>query len=248
MNRVLVSYVPYMMRDYVMTRGSAMAVVAALFLLPQLLVLALTTDTPPDVLRGQGVALTLVLTPFLTLIATYGLLGQDFRLGFYRPLFAKPISVPLYYATLFCCAAVSFWLIQALVLLVLIAFGIDAWDPAAWLDMSLRFALLGTLTFAMSRVTRLDWLFAFFLFQLAGPMRRSFPAGESIGGFLINVLFPPAQLFDLTSGARADGQFSALIGSGGAEWVSIVWLAGYAMICVVIGLWAVRGIPLASVQ
>ena len=40
----------------------------------------------------------------------------------------------------------------------------------------------------------------------------------------------------------------ALISSGGAEWASIAWLVGYATICFVIGLWAVRRIPLASVQ
>ena len=55
-------------------------------------------------------------------------------------------------------------------------------------------------------------------------MRRSFPAGESIGGFLINVLLPPTQLFDLPPGAGADGQLSALIASGGAEWAPTVMI------------------------
>ena len=248
MNRVLVSYVPHMLRDYLMTRGGAMASVAVVFVLPLVLTLAQETDATPEALHSQGVALTLLITPFLALIATYGLLGQDFRLGFYRPLFAKPISVPVYYAMLFCCAAVSFWLLQALVLLALASFGIDAWDPGAWLEMSLRFALLGTLTFAISRVTRLDWLFAFLFFQLAAPLRQLFPAAESIRGFLINALFPPTQLFELPPSARAGGQFSSLISSGGPEWASIAWLSGYATICFVIGLWAVRRIPLASVQ
>ena len=248
MNRVLASYLPHMLRDYLMTRGGAMAIVGAVFILPFVLALGQTSNATPEALHAQGVGLVLGLTPFLALIATYGLIGQDFRLGFYRPLFAKPISVPLYYAMLFCCAAVSFWLVQALVLLALAAFGINAWDFAAWLEMSMRFALLGGLTFAMSRVTRLDWLYAFLLYQLAAPLRELLPAAESIRGFLINVVFPPTQLFDLSRGARAEGQFSALISSAGPEWTSIAWLAGYATICLAIGLLAARRIQLASVQ
>ena len=248
MNRVLVSYIPHMLRDHLMTRGGAMAVIVALFVLPLVLTLAQVTDATPEALRSQGVALTLGVTPFLTLVATFGLVGNDFRLGSYRPMFSKPISVPLYYAILFCCATVSFWLVQALLLIGLAAFGINAWDPGAWLEMSLTFALLGTLTFAISRVTRIDWLLALLFFQLAEPLRTLLPAAESIRGFLINVLFPPTQLFNLSPGARADGQFSALISSGGAEWASIAWLAGYATICFVIGLWVVRRVPLAAVQ
>ena len=95
MNRVLLSYVPHMLRDHLMTRGGAMAVIAAVFVLPLVVTLAQVTDVTPEALHGQGVALTLGLTPFLTLVATYGLVGHDFRLGSYRSLFSKPISVPL---------------------------------------------------------------------------------------------------------------------------------------------------------
>ena len=241
MNRVLLAYAPHMLRDYLMTRGGAMAVVAAVFVLPLVLTFAQATEAPPpEVMHSQGVGLLLALTPFLTLIATYGLIGQDFRLGFFRPLFAKPISVPLYYAVLFCCAGLTFWIVQGLSLLALAAFQINAWEPAAALDMSLRFGLLGGLTFAMSRVTRLDWLFAFLIYQLAAPLRTLLPAEETIRGFVINIIFPPTQLFELTPAARAEGQFSALIGASGPEGASIAWLIGYISVCVVIGLYTVR--------
>lgn len=248
MNRILVSYAPLMWRDYVMTRGGAMAIVAAVFIGPMLLGFAQNPDMTPDQMRRGAVGIIIAVTPFLTLIATYGLIGQDFRLGFFRPMFAKPISVPWYYAMQFACAAVTFWLVQALILIGLAAFGINAWDPAVWLEMSLRFVLLGTLVFAISRVTRLDWIFAMLVFSLAAPLRLAYPVGESLRGWLINVLFPPTQLFDLESGARAPGQMSALITSAGPEWGSVSWIAGYALICLLIGLLAARHIPLASVQ
>ncbi len=248
MIRILISYTPHMLRDYLMTRGGAMAVVAAVFIGPLLLTLAQATDVTAEQMGRQAAQVIIALTPFLALIATYGLIGQDFRLGYYRPMFSKPISVPLYYALLFGCATISFWLVQGLVLLALAAFGVDAWYPAVWLDMSMRFALLGTLTFAISRVTRLDWIFAVFFFSLASPLRGALPAGESIRGLLINVLFPPTQLFDLPPAARAEGQLSALVSSAGPEWGSVAWLTGYALICFLIGLWVTRRMPLASAE
>jgi ABC-type transport system involved in multi-copper enzyme maturation permease subunit len=248
MSRILMSYAPHMLRDYLVTRGGAMAVVAAVFVGPLLLAFRDLIDPDPEQLIGQARSVITSLTPFLTLIAAYGLIGQDFRQGYYRPMFAKPISVPLYYALLFCCATLSFWIVHGLILLAFATFGVNAWSPATWLDLTLRFSLLGTLTFAISRVTRLDWILAVFLFTLASPLRNSYPAAESIRGWLINVMFPPTQLFNLAPELRAQGQLSALIGPAGTDWGSIAWVAGYSAICFGIGLWAVRRIPLASVQ
>ena len=47
MNRVLLAYAPHMLRDYLMTRGGAMALVAAVFVLPLVLTLAQATEVPP---------------------------------------------------------------------------------------------------------------------------------------------------------------------------------------------------------
>ena len=114
MNRILVSYAPLMWRDYLMTRGGAMAIVAAVFIGPMLLGFAQNPDMLADQMRATAVQVIITLAPLLTLIATYGLVGQDFRLGFFRPMFAKPISVPGYYTLVFVCAALTFWLVQAL--------------------------------------------------------------------------------------------------------------------------------------
>ncbi len=248
MNRILVSYAPYMFRDYLLTRGGAMAVVAAVFIGPMLLGFAEAPNLDAEQMARQTGQVLVGLTPFLTLIATYGLIGQDFRQGFYRPMFAKPISVPFYYALLFCCAAASFWIVQGFALLAVSVYGVNGWNPAVWLDISMRFALLGTLTFAISRVTRLDWILAVFFFTLAAPLRQSYPAEESIRGWLINVLFPPTHLLELSNVARRGGQSSALVDSAGVAWGSMGWLCGYAVILFLIGLWTPRRIPLASVQ
>lgn len=242
------AYVPHMLRDQLLTRGGAMLVVAAVFIAPLMLALPQSDQMTAEQMRSQSIQVMLSLSAFMTLIATYGLIGQDFRLGFYRPMFAKPVSVPLYYALLFCCAAVSFWLVQTLTLLGLAAFGINAWAPAAALEIMLRFTLLGTIIFAISRVTRLDWILALLFFTLASPLRQAYPAEESIRGWLINVFFPPTHLFDLAPAERASGQLSALITSAGPEWGSIAWLVGYGTIWFLIGLWLVRRIQLAAMQ
>ena len=203
-------------------------------------------DTHMQAARNQAQQLILTVTPFLALIAAYGLAGQDFRLGYYRALFSKPISVPMYYVLLFCCAGVAFWLVQALAMGTFAFAGVNAWDPGLALEASVRFTMLATLTFAMSRVTRLDWIFALLILSLGDPLRGAYPAGESIRGWVINVLFPPTHVLDLAPAAQQAGQITALLPEAGPEWVSVAWLAGYALVCFGIGLLLVRKVPLSS--
>ena len=139
-------------------------------------------------------------------------------------------------------------IMQAVTLLGLATLGINAWDPEVALEITFRFVLLGTIVFAISRVTRLDWILALLFFTLASPLRQAYPAGESVRGWLINVFFPPTQVFDLDPGPRDQDQFSALFTSGGVDWGSVAWLVGYSSVWFLIGLWLVRRVQLASMQ
>jgi len=245
--RVLVAYFPHMLRDYLMTRGSTMLVVAFVFMGPLLIAFANSNATLEE-LRVQVLQVDLTLTTFLALVATYGLIGQDFRLGYYRSLFAKTLSVPLYYAALFACALLGFWLVQGVIFLGLIGFGVNGWEPAVASEMTVRFLLLGSMTFAFSRASRLDWIFAVLVMALASPLRSAYPAAESARGRLVNVLLPPMHLFDSAPGARAAGQLSALVTTAGPEWSSLAWIVGYTAVCFTIGLVLARRLPLGSVQ
>lgn len=154
----------------------------------------------------------------------------------------------MYFAALFGCALLGFWLVQGVIFLGLLGFGVNGWEPAVALEMTVSFLLLGSMTFAFSRASRLDWIFAVLLMALASPLRNAYPAAASVKGWLINVLLPPMQLFDLAPSARAAGQLSALVTTAGPEWSSLAWIVGYTAVCFTIGLVLVRRLPLGSVQ
>ena len=247
--QALISYLPLLLRDYLLTRGGAMVVVSLVFIGPLLIAFSTaTTPPPPEQMSRQAIQVMLSLTTFLTLVGTYGLIGQDFRLGYYRSYFAKPVPVPLYYVATFGCALLGFWTVQGLILVTLASFGVNAWDAAAALEATLSFILLGSMVLAFSRVSRLDWIFAAFLMALANPLRSAYPAAESIRGKILNVLLPPMHLFDLTPSARAAGETSALITGAGVEWTSLSWICVYALtffLCAMVAVWK---LPLASTQ
>jgi len=230
-----------------MTRGGAMLIVAVVFMAPLLIAFS-TSEMTPEQMRSQVLQINTTLTAFLALIACYGLIGQDFRLGYYRSLFAKALSVPMYYAALFLCALLGFWLVQGVTLLGLAAFGVNGWEASVMLEMTVSFLLLGSITFAFSRASRLDWIFAFLVMSLASPLRNAYPAAESAKGWVINVLLPPMQLLELAPSARAAGQLSALVSAAGPEWASLAWIVGYTAVCFMIGLVLTRGLPLGSAQ
>jgi hypothetical protein len=248
-NRALLSYLPLMFRDYLLTRGGAMLVVSIVFVGPILIAFGSTNvEMTPEQMSGQAIGVIQAVSTFLTLIATYGLIGQDFRLGYYRSLFAKPLSSPLYYAAVFGCALAGFWLVQGFILATFGVFGVNAWDPGVALDITMSFLILGSMVFAFSRVSRLDWIFAVFFMALAGPLRNAYPAEEFFRGKIINVLFPPMHLFELTPAARGAGQTTSLVSDAGPEWVSLAWISGYSLVFFAIAIVLVRRLPLASAQ
>lgn len=248
MNRPLVSYLPLMFRDYLLTRGGAMVVVAIVFIAPILLTFGANPAMTPEQMNGQAIGVMKAVSPFLTLIAMYGLIGQDFRLGYYRSIFAKPVSSPLYYVAVFGCALLGFWVVQGFMLLTFAAFGVNTWDAGVALDITMGFVVLGSMVFAFSRISRLDWIFGVLFMSLASPLRAAYPADQFFRGKIINLALPPMHLFDLTPAARMEGQMTALVTAAGPEWASLAWILGYSLVFFAFAIVLVRKLPLASAQ
>ena len=231
--KLLLAYFPRQLRDVVLTRGAAMLIIAVMMSLPLLLggipigegadVGALLGDT----LQGTAV--------FLTMVATYGIIGEDVRRGYSRFLFSKPINPVLYYTQAFLAAAITFLAVQLVMVGVFSVVVQPAWPGRLFLEMIVIFVLLGSVIFALSRVARLDWLIGMVWVILGGGVRGWAPAAESIKGKIFNVLLPPSHLFD-------DPLFAAT----GVDWWLVAWAGGYAAIMFTIGLSQVRFMPFGT--
>ncbi len=235
MKRPLVSFLPYMFRDYLITRGAAMAITSLIFVVPAMMTFR-AMKMAPEKMQPEVISVLGTMTVFVTLVAVYGLLGQDFRLGYARALFSKPISVTGYYVGLIACALLSYILVVGLVLGGFAAMGVDVWAPRPLVDLVFRFALLGSSVLLFSRLTRLDWIVGVFVYTMAGPLRQATAESDSFRKWLVDVVMPPTHLLSIPPAARQAGEMSALLPSGGPEWSAMAWVGGYAALMILVGV------------
>jgi hypothetical protein len=155
----------------------------------------------------------------LTLVATAGLVSQDFALGHQRTLFAKPVSPALYY--------LQRWLIGAPA--VLLGAGIVAYPIGVRFDvpmvgvslvarMGLLYLVLGGLVFLLSTLTRRDWLLALGVlgWQAAMAFARSLGGAQGPIATVIYAVLPPFHLLRLDRAAPRGLDLLHAIGYGTA--------------------------------
>lgn len=225
---VVLRYLPRHLADHLLTRGAAMFVVGTVLLLPVLLG-AEGAGVEPAAAGALLISAIGNVTLFLTLIALYGVVGRDIRMGYYRLLFCRPLSPVAYSAASFAVAVVTFYIVLLALIGLFSAVREPIWPGGAVIaGWTLEFVLLGSLVFVFSRFSRLDWIFAVFVFILGGAARDRWPPGESILGSVLNVVLPPA-----------GGNFAG----GIPVWSHIAWGLGYAGVMIALGLLAVRLIP-----
>src|SRR5437762_49519 len=122
----LLEYAPWIVRDYFTNQGPSTALVV--FLVGYLSVLPLLSGITGQVVKLGDVPLELArnslysnMPPLVflgTFFATNGIIANDRKMGYYRFLFAKPVSPPLYYATTFALYGVGLLAVSALLLLI----------------------------------------------------------------------------------------------------------------------------------
>ena len=225
---VLLRYFPRHLADHLITRGIVMFLIGAVMLLPFLLVPDGETAMSGAELVRQSLS---GITPFLTLVATYGIVEQDVRHGYYRFLFSKPVSPVGYYGASFLASAISFLVIVSLMIGLIAIVREPVWPGGLGIaDLTLMFLLLGALVFAFSRFTRADWVLGIVLLLIGSAARRRWPPDESALGAVLNVLLPPDTPRTFFPGGRPD-------------WSDIGWTLGYAAVALAAGLLAVRFMP-----
>ncbi|HEY5489997.1 MAG TPA: hypothetical protein VIK25_02290 [Gemmatimonadaceae bacterium] len=179
-----------------------------------------------------------VFIPLAVLMGTNGIVAKDRQKGFFRILFSKPVPVPGYYLSAYVIHAA---LATAGAALVAAAIGwYAAPQPVLGVAVAcaLTFALLGSLFFLLSTLTYLDGLLFILIWMLTLLSRQLEPAMKA-GHWLhtaVRVL-PPTHRLDSVRDALYSGQ----------AWPAAdAWhVLGYGGACLVLGLLALRRLPLA---
>lgn len=239
----LARYALFQAHDYVRERGIPLLLVGALLLLMSTQGAVGPTQAMD---AGGGEVHTLMLAavflelfaPTAVLVAVNGIVSGDRKHGYYRLLFAKPISAPRFYAQAF---LVSLAGTLAATLLVLVAF--DAIFGRISVVGALHFVLLyfvlfGGVGFLLSAITEYDWIALGVVWSVAWLVRSFFPAGASWYGRVLDVLLPPLHLL---AGAAAP-----LLNGTGIDGANYLWMVGYGAVAFAAGLLVVRYRPMAS--
>ena len=232
MSAMPIRYLPWMTLDLARSAGLAVALVGVLaaFLISSMTVVTSGTGGEATVFLG---ILDFAVTVF-ALLATAGIVSADFGLGYYRTLFARPVSPPLYY--------LQRWLLGGV--LVLLATSVVGFAAAARIgaqlpigrvlvQSALFYLLLGGLVLLLSTITRRDWIIAALVVVAhAGlGLARSLGAAASGAAAVLYTILPPFGLVDVGEPVPA-----------GADLVHVVL---YGLALVLAALTVIRLRPLA---
>lgn len=236
----LLRYAPWQMRDYAIAKGVPTFLVSVLTGYLNFAPVMANGEVPtgaPTTNAAGALASTLVAVVLVgALFATNGLVSDDRRLGYFRFLFAKPVIAWRFYAQKFAVHLVGFLLVM-LALLGVHAIAVAPLLPVALLPAAaVLFVSVGGIGFLASALWRFDWAaLATFLVAASLVWDRW---GNAIGWRgMVPLIFPPMPRFGDVAAAAATG--------AAPDAASLVWVAGYGMVCFLLGVWVLRRRDLA---
>jgi hypothetical protein len=239
MNRArLARYSIWQFRDFVIEKGFAILFIGALLGYFQLLPFRLTgVSLSPEAINGIVVSLGKTLILFWVFIVLNGIISTDRKLGYYRFIFAHPVTPARYYAQLF---IVNLGGLLAGLLLLSGVFFIFAGRFNVWnlvLYALLFYISMGGIGFFLSAVTKHDWVALAAVWLGSSVLRGLFGNAQDWRSVAVQVL-PPVH--------RMDSVARSLIVDGTAPGGDLVWLVGYGALFFVLGLIVLQRRPLAA--
>lgn len=165
------------------------------------------------------------------MFATNGIVANDRKFGFYRFLFAKPVRPASYYGAEFVVCGVGFLVLSALLALLCGAVMDPMLDAPFLIAIAAGYLCYAGLGFALSAVSRWDWLSLVAVAGAADVLWRLYGASTNPFALLLRLLPPVHRISDMYAGAARG---TAL------PWQLTLWLAGYGAIAFVAGLAILR--------
>lgn len=251
----------WQLRDYLMDRGFPTAIVSGLFgyltVAPGLPRLHQNlASIPPALVRkwgGPEQARAMLMSDFNegflrsflgalvflgALFAMNGIVANDRKQGYYRFLFAKPLTPMRYYGQAFLIHWAGYLVVMSALGLL---YGALVWPLLSFQLVSvlaLMFLMYAGIAFALSASARWDWLSLVAFTVFATFVWGRFGVSASPLAKLVYLL-PPLH--------RTAEVYVAAAQGGPLEWSLLWWYAGYGAACYVIGLVVLRYRRLAIV-
>jgi ABC-type transport system involved in multi-copper enzyme maturation permease subunit len=257
----LAAYAPWQCRDYLMDRGAPTVLIGLLFgyMVAGPMVVSMNfqlAHMPARLVaqaggaaaaRAAGVAeltatlLVVVLGNLVflgALFAMNGIVANDRKQGYYRFLFAKPISPERYYGQAFVLHWGGFLVVTTLLGLLYQALVGPVLTARVYAAVGLMYLCYAGIAFALSAAARWDWLSLVAVTVASNYLWLRFGGSTNVVGRLVYLL-PPIHRTSEVYAAAARG--SAL------PWELLAWFAGYGVACFAIGLVVLRYRRLAIV-
>lgn len=237
----LAHYTPWILRDYLTNQGPATAIVVLLIgfltLLPVLQGHAGGRTQLGGVSEPMALRMLHAMVPPLVFIgaffATNGIVSNDRKLGYYRFLFAKPVSPPLYYGTVFGVYGAGLLLV-CLALMALWAVSVRAMFPAELLAVvAIMYVAYGGIGFLLSATWRFDWLSLVTVLLVANVGWSVWGDATGLRHWVLYLLPPVHRAADVYALVSRDLMLVT-------PWTSIAWLGGYGLACFIAGLVVIR--------
>lgn len=237
------SYVGWQARDFVFERGAPLVIVATLMTFPIIMGLREMSERAPNAAQAASMANYAVVQLFAefslisVLIGINGVVSNDRVRGYYRFLFAKPVSIPRYYAQAYMVNGIGLLATALGLCAAIYTLGYPVFAARVVLTVGLVYVSLGGLGFLYSTVARFDWVLMGGTWGVAQVLRAVYPANESRAGKVIDVILPPFHRLRDVGQQLARGE--------PADAGMLAWLLGWGIACFVLGLFILRRRPLA---
>ena len=230
-------YAFWQLRDFVRDRGYAILLVGFLIgftIVAPVRGIGRTID--PALAKSLLIAVLSQVSFVLAFITLNGIVSTDRKLGYYRFLFSKPVSIPAYYVQLFFIYLVGF-LTAVAILLGLFTFftsPIDIVRPL--LFCALVYLSLGGIAFLISTLFRYDWPILAGIFLGSAILHQMWQFQEGWRRLVLSVLPPVYRLTEALPN---------IVNQRPVDTNGVLWLLGYSAICFMGGLYVLRRRPFA---
>lgn len=242
--RALVRYAPLTLRDYVSNQGAATVIVVLLIGFLTTLPLFRGLGGEPVRMREMPLAIATrmlqaivpQLVLFGTIFATNGIVANDRKHGYFRFLFAKPVSPPMYYAMTFGVHGIGL-IVATLALMGIWALTVrPMFTPALLAVVAVMYVAYGGIGFLFSAAFRFDWMSLVTALLVANVAWALWGTGTGPSHWLLYALPPVHRASDVYVMVARE--------SGAIPWGSIGWLTGYGVACFLLGMFVIRRRPL----
>jgi hypothetical protein len=230
-------YAVWQFRDFIRDRGIALLLVGFLVGFTIIGPFRAMGGTMDDRMAMRILAATLSQVAFIAaFIALNGMVSNDRKLGYYRFLFSKPVSIPAYYAQLFAIYLLGFLVVCATLLgiFAIAARPVSPWGPLAF--CALVFLSFGGIAFLVSSLFRYDWPILAAIFLGASILQSMWQYEEGWRRLILSVLPPIYKLPAL---------LPQILDRGSVDTNSVLWLLGYSAMCFAAGLFVLKRRPFA---